>query len=1366
MNNIKFKKSLVASSIALAFTFGVQAQQNRSDCPDGQCPAREQQGRVVEDNKAIYWLDGVNQEKLLPSASWTLHALPLLPKQKQVTTAFEAREFALTSLPKVGFESGYHDITPAADKALSAIINQLKDKRNIRLSFVGHTDSQRLSIYAKKRYRDNQHLSEHRAGIVAGYFQQALGLSDDVIAIQGKGKTTPIASNDNPQGMAKNRRVELHAWYDEPVAVETVQYIDINKTPICQFDSTASAFAITLDGQPLTANDSPNNADQQRCVDVALEQADIQLNYDQHALSPQLATSHHAWLKDNQWTVDFAAYSNYRHFIARAEIRVFAAQQSSQTVPLVVLPLHFERSTSWQPPMDLTRNALHYVMRVYDKNGHFDETTLREITVATENTAAKTNSELLADVWTNNDLALQTIALSGGTVNVTGRSIPKNHHVSAFGLPVPITPSSQILMQQILPHGNHRVEVAVLDDDGNGQLYHRDMQFSDNDWFYVGLADFTLGKNKTNGPIAELTGDTHHFNNDVFVDGRLAFYTKGTWLKDYTVTASLDTKEEAASDILSNLSKKDPSSLLRRLEDENHFAIYGDDSTLIEDAPTQGRFYAKINDEKSHALWGNFITDIKDTEFSRLERGLYGFNTAWASEQITQFGERQTQVDLFAAEAGTQSVFEEHRATGGSLYYLQNQDITQGSERLTIEVRDKDSGLTISTQSLIAGQDYDVDSLQGRVLLSKPLASVSNDDLVVRTGGLSGHPVFLVVNYEYTPGFAAVEDMTYGGRIKHWLSDSWQLGLTGQSQESGDQDHQLEGIDLTYRHSGQSYIKLEAAQTKGLGTNSTNSLDGGFNFSNTTGTHAFDQQAQAMRVESGFALQDFNSDSQARGQFYWQRRDAGFSAPGQFVHFDTDQVGVQLDMPFTTDTLLRLRADARDETGGVEKQSAELTLSHQISQTWSLSGGLRSENSESANSELQNNIGSRTDLALQLDYQASTLWGAHVFGQGTLSHDESRLANNRLGLGANYQVSNGVRLSGEVSGGNQGFGGLIGTEYQYNQAGNIYLNYELDPDRTDNALQGKNGQLVSGVKHRFTDNTSVYGEQRYQHGDSRVGLTQAYGIEYQADDAWLLGLSYENGSIESPEAATLDRNAIALSASYKQGGFKYGGALEYREDKRGDDVRDSYLLRNNFNYKVNLDWRAQLRIDLAVSNANTDDQLNSDYTEALLGFAYRPVNNDAFNALFTYNYLADLAPSDQFNQGQSQHNYQQRSHVLAIDVNYDVSARWTLGGKYAKRTGELRQGRETGQWFDSTANLYVARADYHLVRHWDATIEARLLESVEAQDDRKGFLAAIHRHVGQHVKVGIGYNFTDFTDDLTDFDYDAKGWFINIVGKM
>ena len=48
---------------------------------------------------------------------------------------------------------------------------------------------------------------------------------------------------------------------------------------------------------------------------------------------------------------------------------------------------------------------------------------------------------------------------------------------------------------------------------------------------------------------------------------------------------------------------------------------------------------------------------------------------------------------------------------------------------------------------------------------------------------------------------------------------------------------------------------------------------------------------------------------------------------------------------------------------------------------------------------------------------------------------------------------------------------------------------------------------------------------------------------------------------------------------------------------------------------------------------------------------------------------------------------------------------------------------------------------------------------------KSGGLLAVYRHIGDNLKVGVGYNFTDFDDDLTSNDYDSKGWFINLVGK-
>lgn len=1400
MNKLRTTKSLVHLSIMLSLAYSnysvaeiniAEKNRDKTTCPNIEnCNTTTSEGSL-NDNQSYFNAKTLeNNERILANKHWTFHGLTSIKSTPIVSTKIERTSHKFDDFPSLAFSSGKHTLNENSQALMNDITAQLADKKNVRLHFVGHTDDQQLSQRAIKIYQNNLGLSKSRADSIAQYIQKQLKLPSTAISTEGKGNTEPLTADKDIKGRAKNRRVELFAWYDEDKEHTTTAFSpELTRQNVCNYQQIeASPFNVTIDGKPLPVEDEvknvSNNADYQRCTDVALSNADIQLQYDNLKVEPALnLTSVVRFVEDDKDTnnddnekviVSLQGYANYTHFIERAEVRFFTEQTSTQSKPLYIQPLDKSFSATWETMKKTSElmqgEILRYRLRVYNKNGTFDESQTFELSLTQQTQPDLPINTALIAGYGENHLAFQNIPLTGGTLTINGSNIPSEHQAFFLGNKLPINENGQFVSEQIIPSGMHNVEVAILDKDGNGELFQRPIEFKNDDWFYVGMADLTVGKNKVSGSLDLLS--QNQLDNDLFVDGRLAFYTKGKWRDKYTITASVDTQEESIEDIFSNLDKKDPSSLLRRLEEDNHYAVYGDDSTLIEDAPTQGRFYAKINDDKSHLMWGSFIADIEDTEFARIERGLYGANLNWNSEALTSFGERVANVNVFAAETGTNAAYEELRGTGGSLYYLQHQDLTQGSERVRVEVRDKDSNLVISSAPLVAGQDYSIDALQGRVILTSPLSSISNDSLLVRTGGLSGHPTYLVVNYEYTPGFDELDNLSLGGRASYWLTDTLKLGATASKQEMSDQDHKLQALDLTYRHSAQSYLKLEMAQTQGQGVEGVSSNNGGYHFGDITSAVSDDDKANAYRLESAFVFSDFsdNKDNEhnasTKGNFYWQKREAGFSGTGQFSQYETDQAGAQFIIPLNDSTDVKLRADTRDEKGGIDKLSAELNVVHQLNTHWDVSAGLRTENTEDDNNQVTENIGERTDLIVQLDYQHSAKWGALAFAQGTLSHDESKLANNRVGLGGNYQVNDAVTLSGEVSSGNQGFGAQVGADYLYSDASNVYLNYELDPDRTDNGLSGRNGQFVTGVRHRFTDTVNVYGEERYQHGNSRIGLTHAYGIEFAPTEAWTLGLNYENGKQEQPGQLTLARNAVALNLGYATTDFKYGTALEYREDETTDETRTSYLVRNNLAYKVTPDWRAQLRVDLAISDSSTADSLNSDYTEALLGFAYRPVDNDKLNALVTYNYLYDLAPSDQFTASNQQNDYQQRSHVFGVDINYDLTKRWTFGAKYAHKVGELRQGREEGEWFDSKTSLYVIRADWHMVRHWDFLVEARMLDVEAAQDKRKGFLTAIHRHFGQNLKVGIGYNFTDFSDDLTNLNYDAKGWFINIIGKI
>src|SRR5262249_3893942 len=134
--------------------------------------------------------------------------------------------------------------------------------------------------------------------------------------------------------------------------------------------------------------------------------------------------------------------------------------------------------------------------------------------------------ELLA-AYGENDLARRGIPLGSGTVKVQGSGIPAGHTVWVADQEIPVDPKGNFAGEQILPAGTHTVEVAVLDDAGNGSLYLRDLEFKRKDLFYVGVADFTLSENRSVGPVGLLQGQNAPQPYDSSVDGRLAFYVNG-----------------------------------------------------------------------------------------------------------------------------------------------------------------------------------------------------------------------------------------------------------------------------------------------------------------------------------------------------------------------------------------------------------------------------------------------------------------------------------------------------------------------------------------------------------------------------------------------------------------------------------------------------------------------------------------------------------------------------------------------------------------------------------------------------------------------------------------------------------------------
>ena len=371
-----------------------------------------------------------------------------------------------------------------------------------------------------------------------------------------------------------------------------------------------------------------------------------------------------------------------------------------------------------------------------------------------------------------------------------------------------------------------------------------------------------------------------------------------------------------------------------------------------------------------------------------------------------------------------------------------------------------------------------------------------------------------------------------------------------------------------------------------------------------------------------------------------------------------------------------------------------------------------------------------------------------------------------MGFGGAYRINDRFKLGGEVSEGYGGLGGKVLGDFRFDDRRTMYINYLSDADRTDTGYRGRAQSWVTGSRYRFSDHGSLFSEERITRGSGPAGLTHAYGLDLAPNDRWSYGGKLETGKLSDPLAGDFNRRAIAGTIGYQEGKSKYAGNLEYRVEHGPTDNRTTWLTRNTLGYQLDPAWRLLGRANYSISNSSQGTQFNADYTELVGAFAYRPVTNDRWNALFKYTYFYNLPSPGQLAANGATADYSQKSQILSIDTIYDVRPWVSVGVKYAIRHGELLPSKTGSEWLSSNTDLIVLRTDFHWIREWDIVGELRRLGVRAARDSRSGALLGVYRHIDDNIKLGVGYNFTNFSSDLTDQSYRSHGFFINMLSKF
>jgi len=120
--------------------------------------------------------------------------------------SLDGEDVIITLSEQGSFQSGSAELEQSFFDVLNRVGASLVGAGGL-VEIEGHTDNVPLAFGG--RYRDNWDLSSARSSRVADYLLQQGFLMAGSVVVEGHADTKPVASNDDPEGRALNRRIEV-----------------------------------------------------------------------------------------------------------------------------------------------------------------------------------------------------------------------------------------------------------------------------------------------------------------------------------------------------------------------------------------------------------------------------------------------------------------------------------------------------------------------------------------------------------------------------------------------------------------------------------------------------------------------------------------------------------------------------------------------------------------------------------------------------------------------------------------------------------------------------------------------------------------------------------------------------------------------------------------------------------------------------------------------------------------------------------------------------------------------------------------------------------------------------------------------------
>ncbi len=355
--------------------------------------------------------------------------------------------------------------------------------------------------------------------------------------------------------------------------------------------------------------------------------------------------------------------------------------------------------------------------------------------------------------------------------------------IEATGITVGEDGIARVELEPTLITGRVRVRVPLKG--GRIEEITAYLQPEKRDWILVGLAEGTLGLEERDGPGGLSAEDTLR-------DGRLAFFAKGMIKGDWLLTLALDTAKRRGSE---------DDAVFDRINPNAYYTLYGDRTWQNHDAESQYPLYVKLEKGTAQLLFGDFNTDMSDTELGRYNRRLSGLRGVHEGENLS--------VTAFGAETNQGFVKDEIAADGTSgPYRLSVAPIVRLSEIITVETRERArADNVLNMRRLERFVDYELDYETGELLFRGPVNAT--DDAFNEN--------VIVVDYETFSD--AERNLTYGGRAAwHTRDKRVEVGVShvheeGRANLPGAQS-EVTTLDATLKLTQQAEIHAEVARSR------------------------------------------------------------------------------------------------------------------------------------------------------------------------------------------------------------------------------------------------------------------------------------------------------------------------------------------------------------------------------------------------------------------------------------------------------------------------------------------------------------------------------------------------------------------------